>query len=172
VIRNIANGFMWGVGFSISTSIILSLWLIIALPKLLSLETSAMEISQSPETKTETVPFINDFGKLSLDEKIAKSTAIIVTKIEKNDAGKYQSKVSEILKKQDNVELYYEVGDIYDKPPYFDEYESLNRTVPEGFIIFMSDNPARMRYSTSYSGERVGSLGNISLALLRQKCAP
>lgn len=164
---------MWGVGFSISMSIILSLWLVTALPKLLSLETSVMETSQIPETNTETIPLINDFDKLSLDEKIEKSTAIIVTKIEKNDTGKYQSRVSEVLKKQENVELYYEAGDIYkNEHPYFDEYESLNRTVPEGFIVFMSENPARMRYSASYSGERVGGLGNISLALLRQKCVP
>ena len=164
---------MWGIGFSISTSIVLSLWLVVALPKLISSETSVMETSQNPETKTETIPRINDFEKLSLDEKIANSTAIIVAKIEKNVSGKYQSRVSEILKKQDNVDLYHEVGEIYENElPYFDEFESLNRDVPEGFIVFMSENPARMRYSVSYSGERVGSLGNISLALLRKKCAP
>lgn len=164
---------MWGIGFSISTSIVLSLWLVVALPKLSNSETSVIEISQNPETKTETIPHINDFDELSVDEKIAKSTAIIVAKIEKNDAGKYQSRVSEILKKQENVEFYYEVGQIYENElPYFDEFESLNRDVPEGLIVFMSDNPARMRYSVSYSGDRIGSLGNISLALLRQKCSP
>ena len=164
---------MWGIGFSISTSIVLSLWLVIALPKLSSSQTSVMEINQSPEAKTETIPLINNFDELSLDEKIEKSTAIIVAKIEKNDTGKYQSRVSEILKKQENVDLYHEVGQIYENElPYFDEFESLNRDVPEGFIVFMSENPARMRYSVSYSGERVGSLGNISLAILREKCAP
>jgi hypothetical protein len=77
------------------------------------------------------------------------------------------------LRKQENVDFYHEVGQIYENElPYFDEFESLNRDVPEGFIVFMSENPARMHYSVSYSGGRVGSLGNISLALLRQKCAP
>ena len=173
MLKNIMNGLIWGVGFSISTATILSLWLLFVLPEILSHGITTTEIPYQPAQNTQSVPFVDDFSELSLDDKITKSTAIIATKVEKNDEGKYQSRVTEILKKQDGVELYYEVGEIFDDDhPYLDEYESKKIAVPEGFIVFMSENPATMQFSTSYSGERIRGLGNISFALLRKKCTP
>jgi len=36
----------------------------------------------------------------------------------------------------------------------------------------MGGNPADMRYSVSYSGERIDGLGGLPLALMREKCEP
>jgi hypothetical protein len=40
----------------------------------------------------------------------------------------------------------------------------------DGIVIFFDGSPAMMRLSMSYSGDRIQSLGDMPLELLRAKC--
>lgn len=170
MLNKFLTGLVAGLGFSIALVVVITIWITFVLPT--SFQSDSSHISQSTTSiKVENkYPLIENFDELSLDQKISNSTAIIVTKIAKDEAGRYKSVVSEVLKKQDDVELYYKVGDEYDDSDY-NQYEAHGDSIPKGFIVFMRANPARMQFSTSYSGDRVGSLGGISMELLREKCS-
>ena len=167
------SGLVVGFGFSIAVIISLVIAANYLLPfSFMSEPINSTSLSSQSISFKDKFTFIENFDELPLDEQIANSTAIIVTKIEKDTSGKYQSMVTEILKKQEDVEMYYQVGDTYDQHSDFSEYESRNITVPNGFIVFMYGNPARTRYSVSYSeGKRITGLGDIPMALLREKCS-
>ena len=93
---------------------------------------------------------------------VKRASAILLTQWRKAD-GDVKEIVTEILKHRPGTTLYYAVGD---------EYESLGggqRPIAgEGNVIFMEDSPASMRFSCSYSDERVGSFGLMPLSKLRQ----
>ena len=95
------------------------------------------------------------------------ATAIIIVKSEKGENGKYKNVVEEILKIEEGVELYYNVGEVYEDDSH---YKMSDEFMPTRAIIFMQGNPATMRFSTTFDGERIRGLGGISLALLRDKC--
>lgn len=173
MLKKFISGIVFGLGFSISVAVALTVWFNFALPKSFQTEPVVVSSSSSNTIKVKNeFEYINNFSDLPLDQKIEKSTAILVTNIIKDDTGLYKVVVSEILKKKDGVELFYKVGDEYDDYSDYNQYENEGRHIPKGFIVFMTDNPASMRFSTSHSGNRVGSLGGISMALLREKCNP
>lgn len=165
------SGLVIGLGFSISFVIVVSLYLKFMVPNQFSTQRMPITSESGAQLIRNEFPYIDNFHELPLDEKIANSTAIIVTKIEKNQDGIYESKVAEVLKQQEGVELYYSPGDIYDDYNDYNSFGDKNWKVPHGFIVFMGGNPAQMQYSTSYSGgDRISSLGDIPMALLREKC--
>ena len=164
-------GLAFGLGFSLSLVIVLSLWLNYdSSPSYMSQSTGPVSSGSITVPYEDKYPFIENFSDLPIEEKIAHSTAIVVTNIKKNDEGIYEQKITEILKKQDDVELYYQVGDVYDDHSDYNEYEDKGRFVPKGFIVFMGGSPASMRYSVSHSGDRISSLGGLSMEMLRDKC--
>lgn len=170
MLKRFFHGVIQGLGFSISVVFVFSVWGYFVANEFISSEPMTIRQSSTTIPIDNNFPFIENFDELPIEEKINLSTAILVTTIEKNKDGKYQATVVEVLKKEEGVELYYDVGDIYEDRADYDEYEAKKRSVPKGFIVFMGGNPATMRYAVSYSGDRVGGLGNISLALLRKKC--
>lgn len=160
-----------GLGISISFVIVVSLYFLFVVPSLFNPQkiSTHREVVTLP-TEAE-YPYIENYYELSLDDKIANSTSIIVTEISRNENGIYESRVSEILKKQDGVDLYYEIGDIYNDHSDYSRHEEMKVQVPKGLIVFMTGNPAQMQFSTSYSGgERISNLGDIPMALFRDKC--
>jgi hypothetical protein len=99
-----------------------------------------------------------------LDKQIQAASVIAVAKYEK-EGDRLKCMIGEILKQAPDTEFYYKVGD---------EYEMCGR-VPKGTesygdgqVMFFVGNPAEFRYSTSYSGNRMGR-GDIPLDVLRQK---
>jgi len=171
--NKILSGFLFGLGFSVSCLLIYTAWMFLAVPAFMNAQfseewasNSAPEIASKP--KSLDMEFTNNFHELSLDEQIAKSTVVLTTKFEKTDSGKYIQVVDEILKKKEGVELYYDVGDKW-KTHRGSIYTEENR--PLGFVVFMEGSPASMRYSVSYSEDRIGGLGDIPMSLLRDKCS-
>lgn len=164
-------GLVFGLGFSLSLAVVLSVWLnYVSSPSYMSQSIGHVSSGSVTVPYEDKHPFIENFSDLPIEDKISHSTAIVVTNIMKNDEGTYEQKITEILKKQDDVELYYQIGDVYDDHSDYNEYESKGMFVPKGFIIFMGGSPASMRYSVSYSGDRISSLGGLSMEMLREKC--
>lgn len=172
MIKKFLSGVVFGAGFTVAVLAIYTVWMFFVLPPMIVKGFDAELHSGRVLTEGGGVPHESvhtpDFHKLSVDEKIDLSTAIIIVRYEKDENGAYRSIVEDILKKKDEVELYYNVGDVYE--------ESSHYTVSDGFvpnraIVFMQGNPAGMRFSTTFEGERIQGLGGIPLALLREKCS-
>lgn len=176
MLRKFIEGIFYGLGFTFAFFLITSLWLMYLAPTLLISEKKSVSDFSSEIKKVEPLhnstsnSLVDGFYKLSVDEKIGQSTAIIITKITKDENGRYESHVKEILKQGKNVELYYEVGDKYQDHNYYSDETIGEQLVPDGFIVFMDGNPAKMRYSVSFSGERIDSLGSIPIILFKKKC--
>lgn len=173
MLKKFLSGAAFGAGFSITALCAYTVWMVLVLPQVFNQSfNSEMDLNkglgslESPSIESSTGT--TDFYGLSIDEKINLSTAIIVVRHEKGDDGKYKSLVEDILKHEEGVELYYKVGETYEEHLY---YELVGDFMPKRAIVFMNGNPATMRFSTTFDGERIGGLGGISMALLREKCS-
>ena len=98
------------------------------------------------------------------DQMVAKSTVILLTSYE--DVGdRYKAVVAEVLKQDSGVELYYKVGDEF---PHLSFAKERGQTCGEGQVVFMTGNPASMNSSYGFTSGRIGGLGDITLAALRE----
>lgn len=107
------------------------------------------------------------FHELGLDEQIKKSSVIALARYESSPDGKMKAIIKEFLKKDPNVTIYYNIGDEYPSSSY---YPKERTSYGDGVIIFFAGSPATMRMSMTYSGDRIRSLGDLPIELLRKKC--
>lgn len=171
MLKKLLAGAVFGTGFSIAALSIYTAWMFYILPPLIEKKFDQKFTSEIPMTDntSQLLEFTNtaNFHELSVDEKIELATAIIVVKFEEGDNGNYKSVVEDVLKKKEGVELYYNVGEVYESDSH---HKMSDEFVPKRSVVFMQGNPATMRFSTTFDGERIRGLGGISLALLREKC--
>ena len=108
----------------------------------------------------------SDFDALPPEKKIERSSVILVTQF-KRDGGRMKSVITEILKKRPDTRFYYSVGDEFaEGGGYIAGTEKY-----DGDVVFLTGNPARMRYATTYSNDRTGGFGDLTLPRLRQLVA-
>ncbi len=168
MLKKFLSGAIWGTGFSIAVLCVYTAWMFYVLPPLIDQNfTSEVAVSENPR-QLQYFSNTPNFHELSVDEKIALATAIIILKFEEGENGNYKSVVEDILKIEEGVEFYYKVGEVYDDDSH---YKMSDDFVPTRAIVFMQGSPATMRFSTTFDGERIRGLGGISLALLRDKCS-
>jgi hypothetical protein len=126
---------------------------------------TSVSASSSRTTHAGGPPGVQDekpFHSLAPEEKIKRSSAILLTKHEK-DGGRIKAIVSEILKRPD-AGLNYSVGD---------EFGDLSRYVEgdtdygDGDVVFFVDGATDMREATTYRHGRISGLGDMPLDLLR-----
>lgn len=172
--KKFSSGLAFGAGFTLAALAIYSVWLFVLLPKLIipaippeGVMTEPMKRISPSKVAEVSQPFINHFDELTVDEKIKASSVIMVVNFERNENGSYKSTVEEILKKEKGTELYYDVGDTYEEPV---SYPFSGDKPIKKAIVFMQGSLARMRYSTTFSGDRIISLGGITLDAVRNKC--
>ena len=167
MLRKFLSGIMFGAGFSIAALCAYTAWIFLVFPPLIGQNmNSEMSFTESTSSLPRQVMTPN-FSELPVDEKIELATAIIIVKYEEGEEGNYKSLVEDILKHAEGVELYYKVGEVYEENSH---HKVSDEFVPSRAIVFMEGNPATMRFSTTFDGERVRGLGGISVALLREKC--
>ena len=98
------------------------------------------------------------------EQMVAKASVILLTSYE--DVGdRYKAVVAEVLKQDPGVELYYKVGDEFQTLSFAKER---GQTCGEGQVVFMTGNPASMNSSYGFTNGRIGGLGDIPLAALRE----
>ncbi|WP_444892948.1 hypothetical protein ACJJIE_21660 [Microbulbifer sp. TRSA001] len=127
-----------------------------------------MTITEASSIENNKYPNTPNFHELSVDEMIEKATVILTVRYEPGEDGNYKSVVEDILKQEDGVDLYYGVGEVYEENTHDKMSDDFT---PKKAVVFMQGNPASMRYSITYSGERIRGLGGISLDLLKEKCS-
>jgi hypothetical protein len=108
-----------------------------------------------------------DFYEWPLEKQVANASVIVLTKFER-DGPRIKSIISEILKLAPGTTFNYHVGDEYARGS---RYVRENTSYGDGEIIFFTDSPATMRYSSTYQGGRLLGLGDLPIDVLRQKIA-
>lgn len=178
MLKKFTEGLVFGGGFGIS---FLALWYVAAYvitPMFVGSQIEQManrhlsdldaktqsSISGSPETFRDSGP---PFHELKLEEQIKKSSVIALAKYELSPDGKMKAIIKEFLKKEPGVTFYYNVGDEYASSSYYPEDKI---SYGDGLVIFFVGSPATMRMSMSYEGDRIRSLGDLPLELLKRKC--
>lgn len=131
--------------------------------------------SEQPEPQAFSHSFSQDFippemwHEMPIEERIEKSSAIALARYEKGPDGRMQAIIKEFLKKESDITIYYEIGDEYTNSSYYPKDDT---HYGDGVIIFFTGNPAQMRMSMTYSGNRIHSLADMPIELLRTKCEP
>lgn len=109
----------------------------------------------------------SNFHELPIEKQIEKASVIALAKFEPSGDGGFKAVFTEILKQAPSTEFYYKVGDEY---PGGRHYPKESVRIGDGLAVFFEGAPASMRRSMTYSGDRISGLGDMPLALFRQKC--
>ncbi len=175
MLKKFADGLAFGAGFSISFVVLWLIATIVIYP--LYFESQMSDISgaeivfpdKNDDNSLTAYPAFDGepFFDLSIEEQIAKSSAIALVKYEPTNDGRMQAIIVEYLKIQPGTEIRYAVGDEFRDSSY---YPNENEKRGDGAVIFFSGSPATMKLSTSVYGDRVTGLNDIPLALFREKC--
>jgi hypothetical protein len=107
------------------------------------------------------------FHELSVEQQIEQASMIALAEYEEGEDGRMRAIIREILKKEPGTVSYFDVGDEHGMHSFYDRDD---RAHGDGVIIFFTGSPARMALSMTYRGERIGGLGDMPLALFREKC--
>lgn len=164
--KRFLSGVVFGAGFTAAALGLYTIWVLYFFPPLIEQRIDSEQTAYQAPSKPEIYPHTPNFRELSVDEKVQKSTVILVLRFEKGEHGNYRSIVEEVLKHEQGVELYYGQGDVYEEDSH---YSVSDKFTPRRAVVFMQGSPAKMSYSTTFSGERIRGLGGISLSLLREK---
>lgn len=176
MLRKFAEGLVFGGGFAVSFIAVWYLAAYLVTPLLASrMEQEAnrhlSERGRTPlpaEPGTESaVESGKPFHELGIDEQIKQSSVIALARYERASDGQMKAIIKEFLKKDPTVQIYYNVGDEYKSSSYYPREKT---SYGDGVVIFFTGSPATMRMSMTYSGNRIGGLGDIPLELFRNKC--
>jgi hypothetical protein len=179
MIKRFIHGLVFGTGFGLAFVAILYIGVTsVILPQVVGPEGSSFSSSSTtdnlfdvsvPKPERDSGPELKiPFGELSLEDQIRHSSAIAIAEYKLGTDGKVSAIISDVLKIEEGTTFYYEVGDEYHDASY---YPRPDRSYGDGVVIFFTGSPASMRMSMTYSGDRIGSLGDIPIKLLREKCA-
>ncbi len=105
----------------------------------------------------------NEFSAYPPERKIERASLIVVTKYEK-DGDRQKAVITEILKRKPDTRFFYNVGDEYHELSHI----GTDHGHSDGQVAFLTGNPPRMNVSYSYEQERVGGLGHMPLAKIRE----
>ena len=163
---------IWVVGIALIANLMLSLFPLIFpqyyLSRFAENSYSSDSVEHSyPEPLNRNIEPEIQFYDLPLDEQIAQASVIAVARYEAASDGRMKAIISEILKKEPGTVFHYKVGDEHPSSSYFPRE---NESHGEGMVIFFVGSPATMRLSMSFDGDRIRSLGDLPLELLRQEC--
>jgi hypothetical protein len=176
--KKFMDGLIFGAGFSlafIAVGYVGVSYLIV--PQLA--EPTRYEVSgphSGPETFAATTkPRVDDeklmmrFHDLEIEDQIKYASVIAVAEYRAEKDGQMKAIITDVLKKDEGVDFYYQVGDEFENSSYYPEDHTL---YGDGVVIFFTGSPATMRMSMSYTGERITGLGDMPLKLFREKCEP
>jgi hypothetical protein len=104
------------------------------------------------------------FHDLSPEEKIARSSAILLVSYQK-EGERFKAVVAEILKLRSDAQLRYAVGDEMSELSY---YPRGGEVRGEGQVVFLAGSPALLRSSYSFEAGRIGGMGDMPIDVLRQ----
>lgn len=176
MLRKFIDGLVFGSGFAVSFVVIWYIASFTLYPMLISSVTKSanQQLAQegfsvpseqaAPDTRRQ---LSKPFHELSVEEQIKKASVIALAKFEKSSDGKMKAVITEFLKKDPGVIIYYNIGDEYPTSSY---YPSKNKSYGDGVVIFFTGSPASMGMSVTYTGDRISGLSDMPIKLFKEKC--
>jgi hypothetical protein len=177
MLKKFIEGLVFGAGFAIAFMAIwfLSTWLVA--PRIIASQIHEAEthIPASLAANTHSQISLDSgwttpekpFHELGVDEQIRQASVIALARYERAPDGEMKAIIREFLKKDPNVDVYYNVGDEFQSAS---RYPRDDTKFGDGVVIFFTGSPAQMMMSMSYYGDRITGLGDIPIALFRDKC--
>ena len=170
MIRKFVEGLVFGAGFTIAAGLVAWLGWGLLTPVIFS--RSEPVISSGVTTSGAVPDALRDVGRpvfheLPLEEQIRQASVIALARYEPAPDGQMKAVVKEFLKKDPDTTLRYNIGDEY---PTGSFYPEAGTDRGDGIVIFFQGSPADLTMSMNYSGDRIRGLGDIPLALFREKC--
>lgn len=177
MIKRFLHGLIFGFGFCVAVGIFLYFWLNVGfVSKTYTSEpteyTRPSSIEIPDELKNTNPDNLNEllgtsFRELTLEERIENSSVVALAEFVPEADGRMRAVISEILKQEEGTVFYYEVGDEYTEASYYKQ-DKVDKG--EGLVIFFVGSPAKKKMSMTYRGNRITGLGDLPIALLREKC--
>jgi hypothetical protein len=164
VFKKFLHGLAFGAGFALSFLVIGWFAIRLLVPTYKTTATIPIESASVPRVGDEAA---RPFNELPIEQQIANASVIAVLRYEPATDGKKKAVFVEFLKKDPNATFHYNVGDEYSESSY---YPVQGTSRGDGEVAFFTGSPARTRMTMSYSGSRIGALGDMPLDLLREKC--
>jgi hypothetical protein len=164
--RKFIEGLAFGAGFAVAFLAVGWLGVVAFLPM-----TFGSRVINAP-TEGTSFPSYSDkleempFHELPVEEQIATASVIALVRYEPAADGKMRAVISEIVKKDPAVTFHYSIGDEYGLSSH---YPRPGTSYGDGQVVFFTGSPAMMQLAMSYSGDRIRGLGDMPLALLREK---
>lgn len=168
--RKFLQGLLFGSGFAVAFIALLYLAGQLFFPVSISvpLPTVGEPVSHdAPASIKEHLDAFADFHELGLDEQIRQASVIAVARYETGADGRTRAIITEFLKREPGTVIFYDIGDEHPSSSFVAKQDT---RYGDGTVIFFTGSPAQMRMSMSYYGERIASLADMPLALLRNKC--
>jgi hypothetical protein len=167
MLKKFAEGLAFGAGFAISFAVIAFIGTSIMFSMA---PTTHWSVPPASLTTTQEVDEGDDtpFHEIPIEERIKRSSVIALAKYEPAEDGRMKAILKEFLKKDEGVRLHYDIGEEYTPASY---YPKKGTSYGDGLVIFFEGSPATMRMSMTYSGDRIHSLGDMPMELLRDKCS-
>jgi hypothetical protein len=166
-IRNLTVA-VWCVCILVTTWLALTLWTLLAPSAFVRGPIpDTGRVSEYQSTAKSSIRDDSDFHGLPPEEKIRRSSVVLIVE-HREEKERIKAIVKEILKKTPNTHLYYNIGDEYTELSHI---RSGDEIYGDGQVVFLVGNPAEMRSSYSFTGGRIGGLGQMPLAKLRELVA-
>ena len=180
MLKKFVEGLLFGCGFSIAFVVIWLLVWMLVLPLLLDAGIGGsasvthseriyhgLGMGDGSSADREPEPILQ-FYEMTLEEQIQHASVIAVASYEDSPEGEQKVIIREFLKKDPGVIIHYDIGDEY---RFFGSLSREDAHAGDGMVIFFTGSPASFRMSSTFTGERIHGLGDLPLALLREKCA-
>ena len=106
----------------------------------------------------------NNFHDWPVEKQIQAASLIAIGKYQKS-GDTLKCIISEILKQKSDTAFYYKVGEEF---PHGNIHIQNNTKYGDGQIMFFTGSPASFRYSCSFTGDRIGGLGDMPMSKLRE----
>lgn len=108
----------------------------------------------------------NSWDSLSDEQKFLQATAIAIVRYSDGEEGVRIGSITEIHKSDPNIDIAYEIGQLYPDTNYYPKYKHDNRT---GAILLIRGSSARNSGTWFLYDDRVAALGDMPLELLIKK---
>lgn len=142
--KRFLSGVVFGAGFTAAALGLYTVWVLYFFAPLIDQRIDSEQTAYHSPDEPEVYPHTPNFRELSVDEKVQKSTAILILRFEEGQHGNYRSIVEEVLKQEQGIELYYEQGEVYEEDSH---YSISDKFIPRRAVVFMQGSPAKMSFS-------------------------
>ena len=105
----------------------------------------------------------NNFPDWPVEKQIQSASVIAIGRYQKS-GDTLKCILAEILKQKPDATFYYKTGDEF---AHGDIHIRDNTSYGDGQIMFFTGSPARLQYSCSFTGDRIGGMGDMPLSQLR-----